>query len=356
MAKKMISASLDSLSDGVRLAMGADGNYSQSAGNTWEQIVSPVKIDKGHAGDAATPGFRAPSISSEKGGFGDESVSPTIHELDPYFAQIWGDGGTLHMDGVDFRAFNHDHAGDTSTTDFNEDKCNVDEDGVPVPGVRDSINLVRINAFRGPLIMSGWGFGMDDFPVPAKDGDMPDKAKFNPNLRGDRAYWKTGPVHLMWDDERQVWQGGYPIVCGVALGAILPATSVCEPSSFKIRILRNTGGADGSIRQGALADYYGGNANMGRLSDTFDETITVMNRDVSLDQEDVPNAVFVIAIKLNYEWLPLWVGCPEVPHCNCDDQPPVPPCIDFIDCPPDEPCAGHHDGPDIDFPTKTIDE
>jgi len=62
------------------------------------------------------------------------------------------------------------------------------------------------------------------------------------------------------------------------------------------------------------------------------ETITVQNRDPSLEQEHVANAVFVIAIKLNYEWLPLWVGCPETPACGKDGQPEVPTCIEHSTC------------------------
>ena len=138
-------------------------------------------------------------------------------------------------------------------------------------------------------------------------------------MAADRARWKTGPVHLMWDDERQVWQGGYHIVCGVALEGIKAPVDVCTPEDFKIRLFRNT-------------QHMGG-----KLSDVTDETITVYNRDPSLEQEHVPNAVFVMAIKLNYEWIPLWVGCPETPACGEDDQPAVPACIDNSTCAPPSP-------------------
>ena len=331
------------IADGVADSMGPDGDFSQSSSNSWEQIFTPIQIQKTHPHNAATPGFRAPSIGLEEfGGFGSDGVSPTIHELDPYFAQIWGDDGESQISDIDFRIVSHDNEG-SATEDFNLNKDNVDANGEPD---RTKVYRVRPNALRGPLILSGWGFGVDDFPVPGKSETMPDKAAFDPNLRNDRAKWKTGPVHLMWDDERQVWQGGYPIVCGVAISAINPPASVCQPSSFDMRILRNTGGATGAGG--------GGGDDEGRLSDAFNETITVMNRDPSLEQSFVENAIFVIAIKLNYEWIPLWVGCPETPHCDCTDQPAVPPCLDFYECPGDSPCAGPSTGDDISLPTKEL--
>jgi hypothetical protein len=71
---------------------------------------------------------------------------------------------------------------------------------------------------------------------------------------------------------------------------------------------------------------------LGKLSDILGETIEVKNRDPSLAQEEVKNSIFCIAIKLNYEWLPLWVGCPETPACGKDGQPEVPTCIEHSTC------------------------
>ena len=39
-------------------------------------------------------------------------------------------------------------------------------------------------------------------------------------------------------------------------------------------------------------------------------------RDPSLEQPLIKNQVFVIAVRVNYEWLPLWVGCPTAAPCE----------------------------------------
>ena len=196
----------------------------------------------------------------------------------------------------DYRIVVNNSIINNTTGDFNIRKL---ED---IGGDRANISIVHpMNALRGPLIISGWGFGMDDFPVPNKGSAYPDNREFDQNMSHDRALWKTGPVHLMWDDERQVWQGGYPIVCGVVQGEIKAPVDVCNPETFEVNLLRknnNTGGV--------LSD---------ESPDGSPESITVTNRDPSLEQDAVPNAIFCMAIKLNYEWLPLWVGCPEEPAC-----------------------------------------
>lgn len=300
------------VSAGGATAADACGNIiqdlSQSALSSMEQFISPIQIRKGHT--SATPGFRRPNPLDEDGFFGGGAVGPTLDELDPYFpiGIIDGDDGSQFMKQNDYRIVANDSVyGDG---DFNIRK--IEDFG----GDRANISQVQpMNALRGPLIVSGWGFGMDDFPVPNKSSDYPNNRQFDQEMASDRAKWKTGPVHLMWDDERQVWQGGYHIVCGVVQGAITAPSDVCTPTSFEVNLLRNNNNAGG-----ILSDESPNGAP---------ESITVTNRDPSLEQDAVPNAIFCMAIKLNYEWLPLWVGCPEEPAC--DDE--TPPCVTFP-----EPC------------------
>jgi hypothetical protein len=275
-----------------------------------EQFISPIQIEKGHPAGADTPGFRPPEVSGENGGYGGGAVGPTIDELDPYFPNVLAnnDDGTRFMVENDYRFVVNDSL--LSGGDFN---IRTLEDAIP--GSRADISVVRpMSALRGPMIMSGWGYGMDDFPVPNQGAGWPNSGLFDEEMVHNRALWKTGPVHLMWDDERQVWQGGYPIVCGVVVGGITAPTDVCSPTSFTVNIFRNT-------------QHLGG-----KLSDVTSETITVQNRDPSLEQAAVTNAIFCMAIKLNYEWLPLWVGCPSIPACGGDYQPPVPACITQSPC------------------------
>jgi hypothetical protein len=293
-------------------------NLSNSALSSMEQFISPIKIVKGHNGP--TPGFMSPNSLDEDGFFGGGAVGPTLHELDPYFpiGIIQGDDGSQFMKQNDYRIVANDSAYDNAG-DFNIRK--LEDSGSD----RADISEVQpMNALRGPIIVSGWGFGMDDFPVPHKSSKYPDNRQFDQEMASDRARWKTGPVHLMWDDERQVWQGGYPIVCGVVQGKIKAPVDVCNPETFVVNLLRNNQNTGGN-----LSDETGDPDGA-----TAPESITVTNRDPSLEQDAVPNAIFCMAIKLNYEWLPLWVGCPEEPECM--DRTTTATCITFPEDCPDE--------------------
>lgn len=260
-------------------------NYNNMATNSWEQIFSPINIEKG--GTSATPGFRPPQATSEGGMFAGSCLGPTVRELDPYFSSILGHGTEAEFfEKTDYRIITTlVDSGPLAPApiDLNKDELLGD------------VTAVRTNGLRGPLIMSGWGFGIDDLPVPAKGSSYPGNVSLDPSAVGNRVKWKTGPVNLMWDDERQVWQGGYQVVCGIAMEPVVAPSSPCTPAPFLVRVFRNT-------------KHRGG-----RLSTVLGETITVKNRDVSLEQEFKENAIFVIAIRLNYEWIPIWVGCPEEP-------------------------------------------
>jgi hypothetical protein len=273
---------------------------AQSALSSLEQFISPIQIRKGNPATAPTPGFRPPNPLDEDGLFKNGSVGPTLAELNPYFpiGIIENDNdGSKFMKKNDYRIVANDKA-TGADGDFNIRK--LEDFG----GDREDITRVQpMNALRGPLILSGWGFGMDDFPVPHKSSSYPENRQFDQEMASDRAKWKTGPVHLMWDDERQVWQGGYHIVCGIVQGEITAPETVCDPTTFEVNLLRNNNNLGG-----VLSDETGD-------PNGAPESITVTNRDPSLEQNAVPNAIFCMAIKLNYEWLPLWVGCPEEPAC-----------------------------------------
>ena len=54
---------------------------------------------------------------------------------------------------------------------------------------------------RGPLVLTGWGYDIEDNPVPGSGGEFTENYKNRPDL------WKAGPVDLRWDDTRKVWTG-----------------------------------------------------------------------------------------------------------------------------------------------------
>jgi len=286
--------------------------------NSLEQFVTPIQIEKDHPAEGATPGFRPPAngFIAEFGNFGDRGqlqgfVGPTISELDPYFSKVFGDDGSSFFATNDFIEVYSDAVDGQGRPQLNLGALEL-VDG----GNKADVSVVRTTAaLRGPLIMCGWGFGADDTPVPKKGEEYPDNTLFHGETAINRGLWKTGPVHLAWDDERQVWSGGPRVVCGFVQGSI-PKGNICNPPKFLVQVFRNTG-RDGH-----------------KLTDDIGETILVSNRDVSLEEDAAENQIFCIAMKVNYEWLPIWVGCPDTPACGKDDQPPVPPCITKNNCPP----------------------
>jgi len=88
-----------------------------------------------------------------------------------------------------------DNVGVWSTGDINFAKDLHDNSAFTFQGVQSI-------GFRGPMVLSGWGFDIDGKPVPA---DITDPDIFANGAFNDPNTWKTGPVDLRWDDERKVW-------------------------------------------------------------------------------------------------------------------------------------------------------
>jgi len=285
------------------------GNYLISHLQTHEQFFSPISIKK--LGKSIQPGYDVGFARlGEEGIFQGQCAGPTAGELNPYFSNTFNSKDTF-LRNTDFIGMVHD------TTDGKPSDINIRvaaERGDDITNVTN----VRVNALRGPLIMSGWGFGIDDMPVPPSGGpisDMgglyggsvrfPNKVRHDPDIGYDRRKWKTGPVNLMWDDERKVWQGGLPVVCGIAMTAIEAPESPCKPTKFTIKLFRNIGSDEDDTFCGPINSALG-------------EEVEICNRDMSLEEDYIANSIFVIAMKINYEWLPIWVGCPdEGPDDTC---------------------------------------
>ena len=265
-------------------------NYTGSYVCSNEQIYSPIEIKGRFGHEDSAPGFRPSAqvgaqpddpdgnvvgVQDSKGNFGSQHVGPTNSELNAYFS-------------------------------FGNPKENTDFEIVAFNQTADNVNLylsemvpteVRTMGLKGPIILSGWGFGLDDTPVPAKGRTGDEKFQFAEGASRFRTMWKTGPVDLKWDDERQVWSGGPQFVEG-KLTSELTKGKLDAPTTATMDIYRR--GWDNTLK----------------------ETITLRNRDNSLEQEvevQDPNDntrmldlnVYVIAMRINYEWRPIWVGCPD---------------------------------------------
>jgi hypothetical protein len=327
-----VSVEVGHLSDGAAMAGSETNDHTV---NSMEQLYSPIeirKLKKGPPVSTILSEFLTPTESvdasksrqnlladDEDGYFGGSDsgqVGPTRNELDPYFSEILA----LSVDGSDWIA--------------NNDFQMMVNDGVATGGGKDlnirktekreDISKVLVSAFRGPLILSGYGFDIADRPAPYVGHD--DVFRFDPEVVDNRKIWKTGPINLQWDDERMVWQGGHQILCGVVVGEIKAPLSPCHPETFEVKVFRK-GNSD--------TEFYN------KISACeLDTKITVTNRDPSLQQEAVKGMIFCVAVRINYEWIALWVGCPEgpAPVCAEDDETPTegyPECVncDCIDDP-----------------------
>jgi hypothetical protein len=81
-------------------------------------------------------------------------------------------------------------------------------------------------ALKGPLVLAGWGFDIDNKPVPNASPGYPGNAQmyFEDNWLRKPWKWKCGPVDLRWDDRRKVWTAPTPmkIVRVKLCGPLLP--------------------------------------------------------------------------------------------------------------------------------------
>ena len=319
---------------GTHAADGATNAGPSMAINSTEQIYSPIQIRKLIPADA--PGFEVPRILDGSahhgpfGGWGGEGKGqhgPTVDELNPYFAKLFGGDGSYWMGNIDFHLVANNGKTDDDDMDLNIDKLN-----------RNSIEAVQINAMRGPLLLSGFGFDCGDLPVPPRGPSGEDMYSFDITAPQDRKTWKSGPIAVKWDEERKVWEGGPQIVCGYAAEPIEAPVSPCDPTEFKTNIFR---------RCSSIGEY------PAKLTDCYmKEQIVVVNRDPSLTQELVEGQVFVVAVRINYEWIPIWVGCPEGEGCigcgnavSTGDQSSGPCCQEVCPDACIEPCG---DGGDDD--------
>ena len=274
--------------------------------NSQEQIFSPVVVRK--SGDA-TRGFEIPTEAPGEtaGTYDGAHVGPTRAELDPYFSAFFLDP-TEWAERIDFIAVANDKSTETNIRKLPED---------------DSISVAKVTAFRGPMMLGGFGADLADRPVPAaseEDGNMGifrirDDAPYN------RSKWKYGPVDLKWDYERKVWSGGPHIVAGVLVGEIKKPDSPCKPKPFIVEVYRY----DSITNEGTLSNCH------------LDEFIEVKNFDASLEQPIAEGMVWVVAVRLNYDWGPIWVGCPDPCQIEPEEGSDIPACPESASecyCPP----------------------
>lgn len=280
-----ISGSVGILSDVAAAAGQFPNNYAVTG---HEQLYSPVWVIAG--GQNRNPnvsGFEVPtSDSRSKGKFNSGHLGATRSELDPYFTTMLNGNPRSFIAECDYQVVM------SNGNDLNIRKNN-----------RSSITQVSVSHHRGPMIVSGWGTDLADRPVPYRGNVF----NMDPEFASNRGIWKSGPVALQWDRDRKVWSMGHHMICGVAQQAIVAPSTPCSPTFFRIKVFRDTNTVSPP--------------NVKWPKDLKEEC-TITNRDPSLYQEYVKDLVWVVAARVNYEWIPVWVGCPEqCPQGKCPEAP-----------------------------------
>jgi hypothetical protein len=90
---------------------------------------------------------------------------------------------------------------------------------------------IRGVGLRSPMVLTGWGYDIDDNPVPA---DIGNPTTFHPEASWNPHHWKSGPVDLRWDNERGVWTGG-----NTTKLYLVKLTNLYTPPSFSFEVDRS---------------------------------------------------------------------------------------------------------------------
>jgi hypothetical protein len=241
-------------------------NYGNSYGCTNEQLMTPVAVKRTltDTNDDKPSVIKPTQNSTSSARFDSGHAGPTSKDLNPYFTHAETDF-QLAVHGEDKQ----------SSLDIQENRGNIEE--------------VRVMGFKGPMLYSAWGYDLDGTTVPAKGDTGEDMYEFDEDTGTDRSLWKTGPVDFKWDDERKVWSGGPDFAEGILTSNITAPADPHNPTEFTFRVYRTS-------------DW----------DDTKNETITCKNRDPSLSLTNVTGMIYVMAIRINYEWRAFWIGCPDL--------------------------------------------
>ncbi len=200
---------------------------------------------------------------------------PTVKELDPFWSH-----GHKH----DFTAVARDPA-------MPED---MQKNHDPNNGLAQQ--EYRPIALRGPLMLSGWGYDLYDHPTPRDSYSSTEfsEGENNTSHKEWRSMWRSGPVDLAWDEFRKVWTTRLPMKEGLITKADNP-DGVAKPTSP----------SEGTTAKMQIWDTANSWENT-------DQKITLTNRDPTLEvkwDEVGADSVYAMAVYINYEWRPIWVGC-----------------------------------------------
>jgi hypothetical protein len=82
-----------------------------------------------------------------------------------------------------------------------------------------NVENTRAIALRSPLVLSGWGWGIDGFAYPGGSGL---DGQYIPHVLKRSDQWKTGVLDVLWDDYRGVWTVHDALTVVIPSGTTLP--------------------------------------------------------------------------------------------------------------------------------------
>jgi hypothetical protein len=277
------------------------------------ELLQSASLDQSVDPTETFPSFEI-STSSEginghysSGVFYNFNVSPTSFDLDPYF--FFADGERVY-DTKFITDFSYViNNGIDSVEDFNLKKL----DQMPTS--------VRPAVFKGPLLLSGWGYDVDGLPVPIERGGIdangnpvdpdienPDSRNFNYYTPIERRLWKTGPVDLRWDYQRKVWVGGAEFIEGVMYTPLSPG-SPFDPTIGSGQIYRGPNWYFDSYNLGPNLDAAVKPDPYGIPNEDPEETklelVRIHNRNAGLS---LAEGDYFAATKINGEWRVVGAG------------------------------------------------
>ena len=146
---------------------------------------------------------------------GGHNISMAL-SYNPYDSGINGSGGYVGISGIY-------PSGSGSPIDLYFEKDHWARTTVETTGI-------RAVGFKSPMVLTGWGFDVNNLPVPNASGNP---TRFHPHASWNTSLWKSGPVDLRWDDQRGVWTTFRNRMYLVKL------TNVYTPPSFSFEVDRS---------------------------------------------------------------------------------------------------------------------